>query len=411
MLTLLLFLVLNHSVMVAGADSDDDPDFDLRYAILLGGLFVLLVYQLIPRRQRKISYEEQADFEKQFDDPALPNGARAIKGFLKYRREEHLKADEDPDREILKTTPREYSEALLSMILLMAINKSSLKHYYPASVLQLVFDEDTWTLKTGIAKKAVTMDLLKRLCRRVARSFAATLNMSISAFLFKRINYWSPVGLHGKPVPGETSDEQLGTLVAVQLFSETGVSAGIFGQDLCAWLRALDAEDDSDRECPKVIEQYMESLAEEVIDKLAEACSDPDRFGPDGPTHANREIVKAFREGTPEGLHGEPVPGETSDEQLRTLIAVQLFERAADPTAALERDVYAWLHALESEDGGTMARPEDIEQYLVSLAEEVIDKLAEACSGPDRFGPDGPTHANREIVKAFRGRVRRDLGC
>ncbi|CAJ0558012.1 unnamed protein product, partial [Mesorhabditis spiculigera] len=85
MLTLLLFLVLNHSVMVAGADSDDDPDFDLRYAILLGGLFVLLVYQLIPRRHRKISYEEQEDFEKQFDDPALPNGARAIKGFLKYR--------------------------------------------------------------------------------------------------------------------------------------------------------------------------------------------------------------------------------------------------------------------------------------------------------------------------------------
>ncbi|CAJ0558007.1 unnamed protein product, partial [Mesorhabditis spiculigera] len=128
MLTLLLLLVLNHSVMAVGADRDDaDVGFDLGYAILLGGLFVLLNYQLIPRRQRKISYEEQEGFRGRKSKTSCPQ-----------------KSAEGGHRISMKIFHRpEHIEALLSMFQLMALDRSNVKHWYPASVLQLVFDEDT----------------------------------------------------------------------------------------------------------------------------------------------------------------------------------------------------------------------------------------------------------------------------
>ncbi|CAJ0581562.1 unnamed protein product, partial [Mesorhabditis spiculigera] len=114
MLTLLLILVLNHSVMAVGADRDDaDADFDLGYALLLGGLLVLLVYRLIPRPQREISYEEQEDFEEEADDAVPQKNAEAEKDLdedllqAEYRQEKNGEADDNLEEDLLHAESRE----------------------------------------------------------------------------------------------------------------------------------------------------------------------------------------------------------------------------------------------------------------------------------------------------------------
>ncbi|CAJ0581338.1 unnamed protein product, partial [Mesorhabditis spiculigera] len=292
MLTLLLILVLNHSVLAMGVDSND-VNFDLGYAILLGGLFVLLVYQLIPRRQRKISYEEQEDFEEEADDAVPQNNSEAEKDLdedllhAESREEENEKADEDPAQYILKTTPLEYSNALRSLIGLMAIKKSkSLMWDCPAAYWQSKFDEHTKTLKAGVAKKAVTMELLKRVCLRLARGFAATLKMSVLSLLKKSQKQPEEVFV------ARTSAEHLRILIGNQLFSETLPEVSKFPacyEDfIYAWLYRLETEGKCSAG-PQAIEEAFVSLAEAVIDKLTVACSHPDEAGPDGARQANRE--------------------------------------------------------------------------------------------------------------------------
>ncbi|CAJ0557730.1 unnamed protein product, partial [Mesorhabditis spiculigera] len=231
MLTLLLILVLKHSVMAMG--DDVDADFDLGYAILLGGLFLLLVYQLMP--QRKNSYE-----------------------------------DEDPDRDILKTTPVEYSRTLESMIAIMAVKNCKLMAPYPDEITEKVLEEETSIVKDGIANKAVTLDLLKRVCLRLARGFAITLSMSISSLLQKFEAYPDVM------VPGRTSDEQLRNLVATHYWQDRFPDVLMyppepsFEQYVYGWVHSLEFE--GNYRGPEAIEEYLVSLAEEVIDKLTVVC-------------------------------------------------------------------------------------------------------------------------------------------
>ncbi|CAJ0558014.1 unnamed protein product, partial [Mesorhabditis spiculigera] len=71
MLTLLLFLVLNQSVMAVENDSDEVSfgfGAPINYALLLGGLLALLAYGLIWRSRRKSRYERPVLVEEEDED-------------------------------------------------------------------------------------------------------------------------------------------------------------------------------------------------------------------------------------------------------------------------------------------------------------------------------------------------------
>ncbi|CAJ0558010.1 unnamed protein product, partial [Mesorhabditis spiculigera] len=321
MLALLLTLVLNHSVMAVGADRDDvDADFDLGYAILLGGLLILLVYQLIPRPRRKISYEEQEDIEEQekINDPVPRNSAEADKDpdedllHAENGKEENEKADENLENDLLKAESRveknevadenpektllqsEYREPLRAMLAnLSTKNVTPLEMTSCISgIWEILINLPGKELKEAIDKKATTLDHLEGMCRQVAAEFAGPLVSLINEQLLN----WVPKGYESDAL---TTEELLQSIISMELTRKAMSYApdpyldGRMAQCTYRWAESATAEGRLDG-WETTIEQYLADLAEEAIDRLSDLCSSE---GPDTPTQAEQAMLKAFAEG------------------------------------------------------------------------------------------------------------------
>ncbi|CAJ0581611.1 unnamed protein product, partial [Mesorhabditis spiculigera] len=284
MLALLLFILINPAVMAVEEDRDDaDVDFDLGYAILLGGLFVLLVYQLIPRPRRKISYEEQEDIEEQekINDPVPHDNAEA---------------DKDPDEAPLHS---KYGQELSTMIALVAMRSTNMMGILdcPGAIWEIPLAEFTNQLKGAIATKATTLAHLDSVCRQLTEEFST----SLVSFMSAKLRKWKPTGVVSDALP---TDELLRTLIASELSRKGMTWLGDAVGDMCddarierytyQWAEAAAAEEGGLRGWQQTVEEHFSDIGEAVIDELSKACSAADKPGPAGPTQAQRDMINAF---------------------------------------------------------------------------------------------------------------------
>ncbi|CAJ0581582.1 unnamed protein product, partial [Mesorhabditis spiculigera] len=158
MLSLLLFLVLNHSVMAEVTDSDDASvgfGAPINYALLLGGLLALLAYGLIWRSRRKSRYERPVLVEEE---------------------EEEDIDDSQPIRfnsEVLQKIHPTHLNSLVVMYSMTAMQKMAPHEKRCMATWEKMIRSHAESMKAAVANKSVTMDVIVEVLRHLATGFAA----------------------------------------------------------------------------------------------------------------------------------------------------------------------------------------------------------------------------------------------